>query len=198
MTAALRREGEFWTITFGDGPFRLKDAKGLHYVAYLLARPGERIHVLDLIEAVDGSAANGRTANHAESEDLSIVRDIGSAGPLIDAKARSEYRARLRDLHCDLDEAEQMNDLGRAESLRIEIELVGQQLTGSSGPGGRARIASSSAERARGVVSKNIRSILEKIRHEHPALGRQLATAISTGYFCAYQPDPDRPISWLL
>jgi tetratricopeptide (TPR) repeat protein len=198
LARAFRKEGEFWTITFAGTTLRLKDAKGLHYIAYLLARPGQRIHVLDLIEAVEGSAANGRMANRAESEGLRIVRDIGGADPSIDTKARSEYRARLHDLHCDLDEADRMNDLGRAESLRIEIEMVGQQLTGSSGPGGHARAASVSAERARGAVSKNIRSILEKIRRENPALGRHFTTAIGTGYFCAYQQDPDRPISWQL
>ncbi len=46
---------------------------------------------------------------------------------------------RLRDLQADLDEAERMNDLGRTERLRTEIEMVGQELTGSSGLGGRAR-----------------------------------------------------------
>ena len=91
-----------------------------------------------------------------------------------------------------------MNDLGRSERLRTEIEMVGQELTGSSGLGGRARAASGSAERARGLVGKNIRSVVEKIRRQHPALGRHFATAISTGYFCAYQPEPDHPISWQL
>jgi hypothetical protein len=195
-TGTFQREGEFWTITYGGATFRLKNAKGLHYVAYLLARPGQRIHVHDLIEAVEGSAANGRTTIDAESEDLQIVREIGGPRPTIDARARSEYRAKLRDLQADLDEAERMNDLGRTGRLRIEIEMVGLELTGSSGLGGRGRTASSSAERARGSVRKRIRPLVEKIRHQHPSLGRHLAAAISTGYFCAYQPQSDHPISW--
>ncbi len=133
---------------------------------------------------------------HGESENLEIVRDIGSSGPTLDARARSEYRTRLRDLHSELDESERMNDLGRSERLSTEIEMVGRELTGSLGLGGRARAVSVSAERARGLVGKNIRSALQKIRHEHPALGRYLASSISTGYFCAYQPEPDHPISW--
>jgi tetratricopeptide (TPR) repeat protein len=91
--ATFKKEGEFWTISYDATTFRLKDAKGLHYIAYLLARPGQRIHVHDLIEAVEGSAANERTTIHAESEDLAIVREIGSPGLTIDARARSEYRA---------------------------------------------------------------------------------------------------------
>jgi hypothetical protein len=147
---------------------------------------------------VEGAASNGRTTIHAESEDLEIVREIGGSGPIIDGRARSEYRARLRDLQGEIDEAERMNDLGRSERLRTEIEIVGEELTRSSGLGGHARSASSSAERARGLVGKNIRSAVEKIRHQHPGLGRHLATAISTGYFCAYQPEPEHPISWQL
>jgi hypothetical protein len=196
-TGTFRKEGEFWTISYRDTTFRLKDAKGLRYIAYLLARPGQRIHVFDFVGAVEGGAANGR-AIHAESEDLEIVREIDAPGPTIDGRARAEYRARLRDLQAELDDAERMNDLGRGQRLRTEIEMVGRELTGSSGLGGRARTTSGSAERGRGLVGKNIRSAVEKIRHEHPALGRHFATAICTGYFCAYQPDPDHPISWQL
>jgi hypothetical protein len=195
-TGAFRKEGDFWTISYGATTFRLKDAKGLRYIAYLLARPAQRIHVLDLIAAVEGSAAGRRIS--PESEDLQIVRELGAPGPITDARARSEYRARLRDLQAELDEAERSNDLGRSEHLRTEIEMVGEELTRSSGLGGRARAVSGSAERARGLVGKNIRSVVEKIRHEHPALGRHLATAITTGYFCVYQPTPDQPVSWQL
>jgi len=198
VTGVFRKEGEFWAISYQATTFQLKDAKGLRYLAYLLARPGQRIHVYDLIEAVEGGAAGGRTAIQTESEDLEIVREIDSPVLTIDGRARSEYRARLRDLQGDLDEADRANDLGQSERLRTEIEMLGQELTGSSGLGGRARAASGSAERARGLVGKNIRSVVEKIRRQHPALGRHFATAISTGYFCAYQPEPDHPISWQL
>ena len=195
--AIFSKEGEFWTISYRDSTFRLKDAKGLRYIAYLLARPGQRIHVLDLIEALEGSAANGKTMIHAESEDLKIVREIGGPGPTIDARARSEYRTRLGDLQADLEEAERSNDLGRCERLRTEIEMIGQELIESSGFGGRAHKASSSAERARVLVGRHIRSMVEKIRREHPALGRHLANTIRTGYFCAYQADPAQ-LSWQL
>jgi non-specific serine/threonine protein kinase len=196
LSGVFRREGEFWTIAYAGATFRLKDAKGLHYIAYLLEHPAIRIHVLDLIRAVDGSPTDGRTSIHAESEDLKIVRDIGGAGPTIDARARAEYRTRLHELRAELDEAERFNDLGRRERVNTEIEMVIKQLTASSGLGGRARAKSETAERARGLVRKSIHATLEKIRCEHPALGRYLAAVLTTGNFCAYQPDPDRPVSW--
>ena len=197
VTGEFRREGEFWTIVYRGATFRLKNAKGLHYIAYLLARPGQRIHIHDLIQAVEGSAINWR-AIRAEAENLEIVREIGAALPRLDAQARSEYRTRLRDLQAELGEAERMNDLGRSDHIRTELEMVTRELTASSGLGGRGRTESGSAERARGLVGKNIRSILQKIRQENPALGRYFVAAITTGNYCAYQPEPDQPISWQL
>jgi hypothetical protein len=44
-TALLRREGEYWTIAFNGPVFRLRDCKGLTYLAYLLRHPGERFAV---------------------------------------------------------------------------------------------------------------------------------------------------------
>ena len=40
LTGTFRREGEFWTINYDATTFRLKDAKGLRYIAYLLSHPG--------------------------------------------------------------------------------------------------------------------------------------------------------------
>jgi hypothetical protein len=54
--AVFKRKGEFWTIAYGAANFRLKDVKGLAYMAFLLAHPGERIHVHELIARVDGVA----------------------------------------------------------------------------------------------------------------------------------------------
>jgi hypothetical protein len=35
-SALFRREGEYWSMSFERGAFRLKDAKGLHYLSHLL------------------------------------------------------------------------------------------------------------------------------------------------------------------
>ncbi len=44
----FRREGEYWSITFGAHTTRVRDVKGMRYLARLLADPGREIHVLDL------------------------------------------------------------------------------------------------------------------------------------------------------
>ena len=190
--AIFRREGEFWTIVWHGKTSRLKDAKGLHYIAYLLAHPCDQFHVHDLITVVEGSAVDTQSHAAAHSDGLEIVRDVGGRDSALDSRARSEYGARLRELRTELDEAQRFNDSGRCERLRAEIELVSDQLTA----GLRRRASSDNAERARGMVSKRIRATLDKIHDEDPALGRHFTTSIKTGYFCAYLPDPDHKIAW--
>src|SRR5262249_61866814 len=49
-TAALfRHEGDFWTLAYRGTVCRVKDTKGLHYIAYLLRHPRREFHVLELI-----------------------------------------------------------------------------------------------------------------------------------------------------
>ena len=55
--AVFRREGDYWSVVFEKHTTRLRDSKGLHYLARLLANPGREFHVLDLVAA--GKAALG-------------------------------------------------------------------------------------------------------------------------------------------
>src|SRR5262249_3417269 len=80
----FRREGSFWTVAWGDVVIRVKDSRGLQYLAHLLARPGQEVHVLDLVGAVQ--AEPGQAARrHLASAD---------AGAILDATARAAYRRR--------------------------------------------------------------------------------------------------------
>ena len=45
----FRREGEYWTIAYHGTVLRLRDTKGLRYLASLLRHPGERFAARDLI-----------------------------------------------------------------------------------------------------------------------------------------------------
>jgi hypothetical protein len=44
----FRRDGNYWTVCFGGRTVRLPDSNGLRYLALLLRRPGEAVHVVDL------------------------------------------------------------------------------------------------------------------------------------------------------
>ena len=144
----------------------------------LLRHPGHEFHALDL-----GGAENLRT---------------GDAGEMLDADARRAYKARLGELRDELQQAEDLNDIGRAARLREEMEMLADELNRASGLGGRSRKAGSDAERARLNVTRAVRKVVRKIEAGCPVLGRHLDRAVQTGLFCAYQPDPTFPVEWEL
>ena len=167
----FHREGDYWTLAYGGRVVRLRDAKGLHYLALLLSNPRREFHVGDVLTAAHPS---GRA----------------DTGAVLDAPAKAAYRSRLGELREELAEAERFNDVGRVENLRAEADAITQQLRSAIGSGGRDRRAGSYAERARLAVTQCVRASLKKIRAAHPALGHHLSTCVKTGYFCAYDPGP--------
>jgi non-specific serine/threonine protein kinase len=131
-------------------------------------------------------------ASGAVDPDVSVARDLGDAGDVLDPAARAAYRRRLDDLREELADAEAMNDLGRIERAREEMEQLGDQLTGAA----RGRRTASHSERARLTVTKGIGTALDRIAKHHPTLGRHLAATVRRGYYCVYVPDPRRLIVW--
>jgi hypothetical protein len=195
-TASLLKQGDYWTITFGNETSRLKATRGLNYISYLLRHPGREFFARDLVDAIGSDSEPHRARTRSAIEEDQVAANLGDSGPLLDVRAKSEYSARVVDLGAELEEAEQMNDLGRAERVRQEIELITDQLSAAVGLGGRDRRASSHSERARWMVTKRIKADLRRIRHEHPPLGRLLERCIRTGTICSYFPDPDHPVVW--
>ena len=164
----LHREGDVWAITGSAGaPFRLKHAKGLGYLSYLLEQPGREVHVLEL---------------------MGTEHQAGDAGPVLDPRAKAEYRRRLDDLRDQLEEAERFGDLGRVQRAQDEIEAIAAQLAGAVGLGGRDRRAASDAERARINVQRRLKGAIDRITAVDPELGRYLAATVRTGSTCAFVP----------
>jgi hypothetical protein len=115
---------------------------------------------------------------------------------VLDERARREVTARARELQETIDEAEAMNDRGRAELAREELDQLVTALSGALGLGGRSRRLGSAAERARSAVTWRIRNAIRKIATAHPPLGRHLDNAVRTGTYCAYAPE--RAVDWVL
>jgi tetratricopeptide (TPR) repeat protein len=191
--AMFRREGEYWTIRFDGDPFRIRDMKGMRHLARLLAEPGRELHALDLA----GAARPGGVTKDGVADELTADPFV-DAGPILDAAAREAYRARLAELRQELDEATTWNDPERAARAGAEIEALTHQLAAAVGLGGRERLVSSPAERARISVTRAIRAALARIGEQSPLLGGHLDATIRTGTFCSYAPDPRVPITWEL
>src|SRR5215813_7034728 len=143
----FRREGEYWTVRYEGSVARLRDAKGLRYLAQLLGNPGREYHAIDL------EAADSQTARPAPSEvrggagpgELRVRPDLGDAGELLDARAKAAYKARLDQLQAELEEAERLNDAGRAATAAAERDFLVDELARAVGLGGRDRRAASHA-----------------------------------------------------
>jgi hypothetical protein len=169
------REGGLWTIGDPEVPVRLPDARGLRYIADLLAHPGEEKFAVDLAGGFSGSEQ-----------------------AVLDSAAKSAYRTRLEDLRVDIDEAERFGDHERASRARAELDAVISELSRAVGLRGRDRSLAGPAERARSSVTKAIRAAIAKIAARDPALAAHLDGAIRTGTFCRYVPDARHPIQWKL
>ena len=70
------REGDFWTIAYDGRLVRLKDAKGMQYLAQLLRHPGRRFHVCELAAAVGGRHAAHRRDGSSECTRKAVTNRI--------------------------------------------------------------------------------------------------------------------------
>ncbi|MBI2911041.1 MAG: transcriptional regulator [Chloroflexi bacterium] len=186
----FRREGDYWAVTFEGQTVRLRDLKGMRYLASLLTYPGREFHVLDLV-----AGESGRPAERREHSGLTVSSD-SDAGVLLDAQAKEAYRRRLAEIAEDIEEARAMGDDERAAQAEVERDFLVRELARAVGLGGRDRRVGSASERARASVTRAIRQAMARIREYHPVLGKHLEQAIRTGTYCVYLPDPRVPPTW--
>ena len=190
----FRREGDYWTVTFEGHTVRVRDLKGMRYLARLFADPGREFHVLDLVAAETGSRAQV-----AGDQAGGLPRSaLGDAGEILDAQAKDAYRRRLAEIDDDIDQARAAGDGERAAQADAERDFLIRELAGAVGLGGRDRRAASASERARAGVTRAVRQAITRIADHHAQLGEHLDHAIHTGTYCAYLPDPRAPASWKL
>ena len=74
LGCVFRREGEYWTVAYDGAVVRIRGAKGMRYLAQLLARPGESIAAGDLMAAL--GAPNDKTITNPERARLAVTKRI--------------------------------------------------------------------------------------------------------------------------
>jgi hypothetical protein len=189
---AFRREGDYWSVIFEGHTVRVRDLKGMRYLARLLADPGREYHVLDLVAAETGS---GAPVDGSQAAGLPRSA-FGDAGEILDARAKDAYRRRLAEIEDDIEQAHAMGDAARAAQADAERDFLVRELARAFGLDGRDRRAASASERARAGVTRAIRQAITRIAEHHPQLGEHLDRTIRTGTYCAYLPDPRAPAGW--
>jgi hypothetical protein len=167
--AVLVRQGALWELRYHGQRVHLPDAKGLHDLAVLVARPGVDVHVLEL------------TADRTNATDGAAV---------LDERAKREYRKRLADLDTELDQAEANHDPARRDRVAAERDALLDEMRRATGLGGRdRRLGGSEAERARKAVAARLRDAIGRITKAIPELGAHLDRSVTTGIYCQYRPD---------
>ena len=178
-TNVFRREGDYWSVEFEGRTVRVRDLKGMRYLAQLLAHPGREFHVLDLVAAETGQPMA-----------------LGDAGEILDERAKTAYRRRLAEIEDDIEQARALEDAVREAQADAERDFLVRELARAVGLGGRDRRAASASERARSGVTRAVRQGIARIGEHHPQLGEHLNHAVRTGTYCAYVPDPGAPAAW--
>jgi tetratricopeptide (TPR) repeat protein len=166
-----------WTVVLDGQRVRVPDLVGMRYLAELLVRPGQLLTALAL-------ASDGTMTGAAPFHEV------------LDDEARQRYGDRARELSTELAEAEADNDVARAEKLRLELDLLVDELESATGLSGRPRTFADPTERARTAVRKAIKRALDTIDDANPTIADHLRATIVTGTTCAYTPDPRQPVRW--
>ncbi len=156
--------GSAWDGTTAHVP----DSKGVRDLAVLVAHPGVAVPATELA---------GR-------------RPFSGADPVLDDRAKAEYRRRLVELDEELDSGRAVAGRRRAarSGPRTRRQALLAELSGAVGLGGRDRRLGDDAERARKAVSARIRDAIGRVASVHPALGTHLGAAVRTGLWCSYAP----------
>ena len=170
-----------WTVGRTGATTVLPPARGLHHLRHLLRRPGVDVGALDLVAGSTGTT----------------VTD-SSTGEITDRRALAAYRTRLRELDEERADAADRADEARTARLDLEREALLGEVAAATGLGGRPRRFGSAQERARVTVRKAIAAALQRIEADDPGVARLLRDTVRTGATCRYDPDPERPVTWVL
>jgi hypothetical protein len=172
LIAQCHRVGRKWRLAWRDRNVLMEDSIGMTHLAVLIANPRQEIVAAELAAGLSALGAAG---------------EGGSAHPVLDQAAITEYRSRVKRLDAELDKREPGDEEGRDAALAERDWLVAQ-LASAAGFGGRVRSFPNQDERARVAVGKAIRRALARISEADPILGDHLRQTVHTGVRCSYWP----------
>lgn len=175
----FRRLGQIWVLKFDGRMVVMQEARGLCYIARLLAEPDRDVWASHLLAAVVG---------------LDPRVTAGTSEPILDGQALTTYRRQYKELQEELEDARSMNDLARVEDVQTKLEAFATEISRATGLHGKKR-EQSTIENVRKSVSMAVTRAIDSIRAEHEVLGKHLDGFISPGTVFRYAPD--RQCNWL-
>jgi hypothetical protein len=168
----FRWTGRDWEVIFGGGrAFHLPNTLGGRYLNHFLHGPNEPISAFDLEVTILPEKGQARARNSIQPES--------------DPQALREYRAALRRLRAEREEAQAAGDQEAMARLDSESAALESALQGA----GQA----DTGERARSNVRLAIRAVLARLDKGGPEERRfaeHLRAHLSIGYECLYSAPP--------
>ena len=102
----FRREGDYWSLVFEGRTVRVRDLKGMRYLARLLAHTGPRVPSARPRRRRERACCAGRARPGGRPAHVAL----GDAGELLDVRAKDAYRRRLAEIEDDLEQARALGD----------------------------------------------------------------------------------------
>ena len=164
---------------------RLRDMRGLHYLAALVREPGREFAATDLV------ARRERAAPLAGVRDpeLQTARGLGDAGPVLDAQARAAYRARLSELDA---RARRRRALRGPRSQRARLGRARGCSSPSSSPQAAASARPPTPSAPGSPSPRRSSSPSRRSRSATPSWARTSATHVRRGYVVRLRPGSAR------
>jgi hypothetical protein len=191
-TPTFRRNGDHWEVDFANERVTIKDVVGMRFIAFLLERPGQAWHVLQLRLFDSGirqvSSSDG--GDFDEEDGSRTRRSPAMVGEyMTDGKAVRALQSRLRRIEKKIAASVDVGD-GTPPGLREEAVRIQSYLKATTGLGNKPRPACSENERERQSVTRALGRAVGRLATAHEPLSRHLRRYLRKGEFCAYDPDP--------
>ncbi len=173
----LHHQGPTWLLVAGAERAVLPDQLGFHQLARLVTNPRHEMLAAELA---------GRPTHRPP--------DLGA--PVLDERAKRDYKKRIAALDAELDRADKTGDKAHADHVATERHALLSELKRAAGLSGRPRRLGDEDERFRINVTRTLWQAVERIEAAAPLAGAHLRASLRTGTRCRYEPAAGGPARW--
>jgi hypothetical protein len=195
-----RLNSGLWEFTYNKQTDNDRNLIGFHYIEILLKHVGYELHVLDMVNLVQGRTYNEITKIYStipkdtlEKIGLNLEISLDDPIPIIDKGARQSIRLGIENIQGKL-ESENFASPDEKVMLQDELNILTKYISAATRLDGRDRCDNSSVDKARKNISGCIRRAITKISKYNEPLYFHLKSSIKTGIYCSYIPD--KIIEW--
>jgi hypothetical protein len=163
LAHSIRLSGAVWEIHYGTerGTYPASDYSALATVTKLLARPNQRVSLLDVVDA----------------DTRKLLERSGSRDDVLDDPAIAQLQRRYEELRRDM--ADQDDPLVKRENEKDLADIIAELRKGVGPRGRRRRLGRTPMDQAWDALTKNLHRLWPRLRQTGmPALADHLENAI--------------------